>query len=146
MKRYCYCSNDMHSWKSAIKAYYTDYTRQYLKWKQRKSVVSTTAFHQMHPIPYPPSQTKHKNTKRRPIPEKAMQNDGSPDNQEITVSNIGTQSSQQSHFNAKGEEQNFKAAESITGRLEVWFFIRIFKYCNYNAPSTCVPKFSEKSF
>lgn len=108
--------------------------------------MSTTAFHQMDPMPYLLSQTTHKNTKRRHIPGKLMQNDGSPDNQEITVSNTGTRSSQQSNFNVKGEEQNLKAAESTTGRLEVWFFIHIFKYCNYNILSTCVPKFSEKSF
>lgn len=129
----------MHSWKPAIKAHYTDYARQYLKWKQRKSVLSTTAFHQLHPMTYLPSQTKYKNTKWRLIAEKEMQNDGSPDNQKIPLTNIGIQSPQ---FDVIGEEQNLKAAESITGRLKVWFFIfvYIFKYCKYNATSTCVPK------
>lgn len=81
MKSYCCCSNYMHSLKPAIKAHYDNCARQHLKWKQRKSVLSITDFHQLHPMPYLPSPTKHKNTKRRLIPGKAMQNDGSQDNQ-----------------------------------------------------------------
>lgn len=76
-----------------------------------------------------------------------MQNDGSLDNKKFPVSNTGTQSSQQSHSDVKGEEQNLKAAESITGRLEVYYmyiYIYIYKYRNHNLTSTCVPKFFRK--